>query len=97
MCPLCIANIAVLATTSSSGAAALALKKFYSRKKHKGKGPDNENNRTGIRSRSGLSAGVGGCASTTAREGEGIDSRAGRVSRRASAYAVAGSGEGVRI
>src|SRR3954447_14533531 len=32
MCPMCIANIAVLATTSSGGVAAVALKTFRSRK-----------------------------------------------------------------
>jgi hypothetical protein len=37
MCPLCIANIAVLATTSSGGAAAVALKTFRSRRQPKGK------------------------------------------------------------
>jgi hypothetical protein len=31
VCPLCIANIAVLGTTSSGGVAALALKTFRSR------------------------------------------------------------------
>src|SRR6266850_4660155 len=37
MCPLCIANIAVLATTSSGGVAAFTLKTFYSRRQPKGK------------------------------------------------------------
>src|SRR5207253_7159671 len=37
--------------------------------------------------------GVGGCASATAREGEGLDPRPGRVGGRASADAVAGREE----
>ena len=37
MCPLCIANIAVLATTSSGGVAAFALKTFRSRRQPKEK------------------------------------------------------------
>src|SRR6478736_1994532 len=35
MCPVCIANIAVLATTSSGGVAAIAFKTFRSRRQRK--------------------------------------------------------------
>ena len=75
MCPLCIANIAVLATTSSGGVAAFALKTFRSRRQPKEKRQHNENNRAGIRSRSGVSEGVGGCAAAASREREGVDPR----------------------
>ena len=75
MCPLCIANIAVLATTSSGGVAAFALKTFRSRRQPKGKRQHNENNRAGIKSRSGVSEGVGSCAAAASREREGVDPR----------------------
>src|SRR5262249_849389 len=97
MCPLCIVNFAVLATTSSGGVAALALKTFRRRGQPKEKGQHNENNRTGIRSRSGVTAAVGGRAPTASREREGVDSRPGRAGRRASADAVAGRREGLRV
>src|SRR5437763_16799037 len=97
MCPLCIANIAVLATTSSGGVAALVLKRLCSRTQPKQKEQHNENNRTGIRSRSGVREGVGGCTPTASREGEGVNSRARRAGRRASAGAMDGSGKGVRV
>ena len=97
MCPLCIANIAVLATTSSGGLAAFALKIFRSRRQPNRKGEHYENNRTGIGSRSGISAGVGGRAPTASHEGERINSRPGRAGRRAPADAVAGRGEGLRV
>jgi hypothetical protein len=75
MCPLCIANIAVLATTSSGGVAAFTLKTFYSRRQPKGKRQHNENNRAGIKSRSGVSEGVGSSAAAASREREGVDPR----------------------
>src|SRR5947207_6334798 len=97
MCPLCIANIAVLATTSSGGVAALVLKRFCSRRQRKQKKQHNENNRTGIRSRSGVREGVGGCTPTASREREGIDSRPRRAGRGASADAVADHREGLHV
>ena len=60
MCPSCIANIAALATTSSAGVAVIALKTFCSRRQPKAKKQPNENNRAEIRSKSGVSEGVGG-------------------------------------
>src|SRR5262249_7493018 len=97
MCPLCIVNIAVLATTSSGGVAALVFKTFRRRRQPKEKGQHNENNRTGIRSRSGITAAVGSSAPTASRERKGVDSLPGRVGRRASAHAVAGRREGLRV
>src|SRR6476620_6989940 len=97
MSPLCIANIAVLATTSSSGVAAIALKTFRSRREPKEERQHNENIRAGIRSRNRVREGVGKCTPTASREGEGVDSRSRCAGRRASADAVDGGGEGVRI
>src|SRR5262245_37862866 len=97
MCPLCIANIAILASASSGGVVALALKTFRSRRKHKEKGQDNESNRTGIRSRNSVSAGMGDCAPTASCEGKGVNSRPRRVGRRTSADAVAGRGKGLHV
>src|SRR6476469_8569748 len=97
MCPLCIANIAVLVMTSSGGVAAVALKTFRSRREPKEERQYNENNRAGIRSRSRVREGVGRCTSTASREGKGVDSRSRCAGRRASADAVDGGGEGVRI
>src|SRR6266511_5116289 len=97
MCPLCIANIAVLATTSSRGVVAIALKTFRSRRRPNEKGQENENNTAGIKSTSGVSEGVGGCAPAASREGEGVDPRPRRACRRASADAVDGCREGVHV
>jgi hypothetical protein len=75
MCPLCIASIAVLATTSGGGVAAFTLKTFRSRRQPKEKRQRNENNRAGIKSRSGVSEGVGSSAAAASREREGVEPR----------------------
>jgi len=72
MCPVCVANIALLATTSSGGVAALALNIFRNRKQPKEARQQNEKNRTEIKSRSGISEGVGGYAPAASREREGV-------------------------
>ena len=75
MCPSCIANIVVLATTSSGGIAAIALKTFRSGTQPKEKKQRDENNRVEIKTKSGVSEGVGGCAAEVARQGEETDPR----------------------
>src|SRR5215475_5177475 len=95
MCPLCIVNIAVLATASSGGVAAIALKTFRWKREPKGKGQHYENNGTGIRSRSRLSKGVGGCAGSASRKGERVDPGSRRAGGRASSHAVARRREGL--
>src|SRR5262249_625179 len=97
MCPLCIANITVLATTSSGGVVAVALKTFRSRRQPKETRQRNENKRAGIRPRSGVSAGVGGCAATTFSERERVDARPRRPGSRAAADAVAARREGLHV
>src|SRR5689334_11860866 len=100
MCPLCMANAVLLvgSATSGGGVIAVVVSKILRRKrKQRTKEEQNENNRLGIRSRSGVTAGMGECASAASREGEGVDESPGRVGRGASADAVAGCGEEVRI
>src|SRR5213592_718857 len=100
MCPLCIANAVVLAAgaTSGGGVTAVVVSKFLGRKrKQQTKDEQNETSRTGIRSRSGAAAGVGGCASTAFGQGEGVDEGPRRAGRRAPADAVGRRGEGVRV
>src|SRR5215472_9073848 len=97
MCPSCIANIAILATTSSGGVKAIALKTFCSTRQPKEKTQRNENNRAEIRSTGGVTEGVGGSAPAASLEREGVDALPRRAGRRASAHAVVGCGEAVRI
>src|SRR6266567_6174479 len=108
MCPVCVANMALIAVgaTSSGGLTAFAMNKFRKRKQtNEIKGGQNETGKDEIRNRiepnesseNRVTAGVGGCAPATAREGEGVDPRPRRTGRRASADAVAGRGEGVRV
>jgi hypothetical protein len=84
MCPVCAANIALIAagTTSSGGLTALALAKLNKRKQTKKiLGSESETdgtrtkNETNEKSGNRITAGVGGCAPATAREGEGLDPR----------------------
>src|ERR1700756_2339839 len=96
MCPLCVANIAALAATSSGGVGALALKIFHREKQPKEEKQEYEIN--GNRNtESGLIARMGDRTTTAAREGEGVDPRPRRVGRRTSANAVAGSRKGLRV
>src|SRR6188474_3566405 len=97
MCPSCIANIAVLATTSSGGVAAIALKTFCSRRQPNEKRQRNENNKVEIRSKGGVSERVGGGATEPAGEREETDSGSRLAGRRASPDAVAGRRERVRV
>jgi hypothetical protein len=84
MCPVCVANIALIAagTTSSGGLTALALGKLYKRKQTKQIGGSESEtdgtrtkNETNEKSGNRITAGVGGRAPATAREGEGVDPR----------------------
>ena len=72
MCPVCIANIAVLAT-SSGGVAAIALDTILNGRQSKEEKQHNENERGGIKSKSGVREGVGNGAPAASREREGID------------------------
>src|SRR6202035_3146835 len=96
MCPLCIANIAALAATSSGGVAALALKIFHKEKQHKEERQKYETGGNGS-TESGVIARMGGGATTAAREGKGVDPRPRRAGRRASADAVGCRGERLRV
>src|ERR1700724_1854532 len=96
MCPLCIANIAVLATTSTGGMTALALKIFHGEKEPNRKGEEYEISRNG-NAQSGVAERMGGCATTTSRKGKGVDSRPRHFGRRASANAVDEGGEELRV
>src|ERR1700730_13050040 len=92
MCPLCIANIAVLATTSTGGMTALALKIFHGGREPDRKGEEYEISKNG-NAHSGIAERMGGCETTTSGEGKGVDPRRRHFGRRASAHAVDKGGE----
>src|SRR5437773_1776804 len=86
MCPVCLANAALIAAgaTSSGGLTAFAMSKFCRKKKtNQTRGKQNETKRDETRNGSERNeslqnrviAGVGGCAPATAREGEAVDPR----------------------
>src|SRR5215471_993854 len=95
MCPICIANIAVLAATSSGGVAALGLRIFRSEKKQEER-QKYETSRNG-NTESGLIARMGDCTTTATREGEEIDPCPRRAGRRASANAVGRGRKRLRV
>jgi len=83
MCPICIANITVMAAgaTSGGGVAAFVFRSFYTSNKQI-KTEDNQNEKAS-RKEKGLgetfqnrvAERVGGRAPTTGREGEGVNTR----------------------
>src|SRR5260370_15118652 len=95
MCPVCLANAALIAAgaTSSGGLTALAMNKFCRKKKtNQTRGKQNERNKDETQSGSGrnesanrVTAGVGCCAPATTREGERVDPPPCSAGRRASA------------
>ena len=83
MCPICIANITVMAAgaTSGGGVAAFVFSKFYTSGKQI-KTEDNQNEKTsrkeegrGETFQNRVAERVGGRAPTTGREGEGVNTR----------------------
>jgi len=83
MCPICIANITVMAAgaTSGGGVAAFVFSKFYTSGKQI-KTEDNQNEKTsrkeegrGETFQNRVAERVGGRALTTGREGEGVNTR----------------------
>jgi len=83
MCPVCIANITVMAAgaTSGGGAAAFVFSKFY-KSNNQIKTEDNQNEKTsrkeegrGETFQNRVAERVGGRAPTTGREGEGVNTR----------------------
>jgi hypothetical protein len=86
MCPVCLTNAALIAAgaTSSGGLTAFMMSKFCRKKKtNQTRGKQNETKTDGTRNgrepneslQNRVTAGVGGCAPATAREGEGVDPR----------------------
>src|SRR5438477_12728047 len=107
MCPACVASVAMTAAgaTSSGGVVAFALNRLLKKQTNQIRGKQNETKRDGTRNGSErnespqnrVTAGVGGCAPATTREREGVDPCTSRAARQASADAVAGRGDAVRI
>src|ERR1700730_18824834 len=96
MCPLRIANIAILTTTSTGAMSALVLKIFRGEKEPNRKAEEHEISRNG-KVQSGVAERVGGCETTTSCEGKGNDPRRRHFGRRASANAVDECGEELRV
>ena len=83
MCPICIANITVMAAgaTSGGGAAAFVFRSFY-RSNNQIKAEGNQNEKTGRKEKgpgeafqNRVAERVGDRAPTTGREGEGVNTR----------------------
>ena len=106
MCPACIAQLSLVAAgaTSGGGMTAFVFSKFYRSNKqiktvnnqHEGQRSRKEKE-SGKTSKNFIAEGVGSYAPDTPREGEGVDPRTGRTRRGASADAVDGCEEGVRV
>src|SRR5439155_23936360 len=96
MCPVCLGNLALLASGASStgGLTAFALGRFLKKKQNK-RGKQNENCKNEIEPQNRVSRGVGSYAPATTREGEGVDPRPRCARCRASADAVGRRGEEV--